>query len=308
MNMISNRTELKALLKAALHSRKAGLEFSKPSTLNLDNKYNSIHILKMARNLTLPEIAVLIELSRKREEGLALLRKNIIDEGTENLLAAGKVKQDIILSREASLVLETFQTAAEAFLYYKINNLEKAINSLYQSIETLQALHNFFGYEAEIRRIHLAKNIIRAQSFAGKVKAAIHLSCDLLKYISGDSNGWPLYMKEWKNIEQISIEEKLVISDQILNEIAILVSNHSIFSNHISICLVDLINNIEHNKDMSKVVLWLKAYHALTINRKEDFLIYAIQFFKSGSGFLYDAWKQLEKSVDNIEMCYRCNI
>lgn len=301
MAFAAGNIKLNRLWNEADQARKIGAESENNFYINLDQKYNSSYILKLAKNLSLPEISLLFSLSKQREYGLSLLRDNKFEIGSEELVKAKKIPDEIKLSSEAILVIDTFQSAAEAFLYYKVKKMDEAINLLYQAIESLKQLHNIYGYECEIRRIHLARNIIRSLSLAGKTKESFLMAFNLLKYISGDISAWPIHVSDWQNVETITLEERLILSDQVLSEISILMSNKLLFDDDIARHLENLLDFLQSKSEMAKVYVWLCANYSLSQNDYESFLTHSINFFKDGQGFLHNAWKQMEEKLEELK-------
>lgn len=267
------------LLEAVYNAIEKGNQVHPDSSLDIDKRYNTAYILRISKSLNLLEISALLNLSNQREQGLSLLRKGDLSTGAALLKAAGET--DVELSEEARLLLETFQTAAEAFLHFKLTNYDQATSLLYQAIRSLEKLHDDHGHEAEVRRIHLARNLVHVLSHAGRGKEAILLNCRLFEYLTG-SKPWPIpSVTTCDPLEKISQQEKVMLAGQLLAEMDYLLINPPFLRQEMSKICIDLVQVISAHPSLQVVAYALATQHALFLGQEQLFLECALSFFSS---------------------------
>jgi hypothetical protein len=288
---------MKELLNNINLIREYGLKHGQKFNTNLDEQYSALFMQKLTESLPSLEVKFISSLSNKREEGLSLLRKGAISEGSEILSKLRFSIQKTNTSKETFLVLDTFQSAAEAYLHYRTSEFSSAIKMTLQSIESLRILRTEFNHDLEIRKIHLTVNMIRIMVSNQNSEEALVHSCNLLKYIWLNHKICPFESNSWGNRENISIEEKLILSDQIINEIGILIRKKSVDSALIVNSLEDLINEFSCITEANKINLWLKTQIEFNSQNLELFINTTTSFFKDGPEYLHYSWRHLENQI-----------
>src|SRR5215211_3025779 len=108
---------IRALAMEAVTAYRAGLARPPESRFDLARLFSSKYLLRMARALTLAEISTLLEAEVLRESGLSLARSGDFVASAHALAQTRSICHNQDLSAEATLAAETFQSAAEAYLY-----------------------------------------------------------------------------------------------------------------------------------------------------------------------------------------------
>lgn len=271
------------------------------SDLNLDKIYSNLLMQRLTESLPSLEMKFVGLLSNRREEGLKLLKKGSVSEGSEDLMKLRNLIQNTKISKEAFLFLDTFQSAAEAYLYYKTGQFSNAIKVLLQSIESQRILRVEFNHNCEIRKVHLTVNIIRIMIANQNFDEALLHSCNLLKYIWLNHEMWPFESCFWGEKEILSIEEKMSLSDQIFNEIGVLIRKKLITNIIIISSLKNLKNDLNYIDGTDKVNLWLETQIAFNSHNFTFFINTSTSFFKNGPEYLYYSWKHLENQLLGLD-------
>ena len=292
---------MKELLNNANLIKEHGLKHGHRPNVNFDEQYSALFMQKLTESLPSLEVEFISSQSNRREEGLSLIRKGAVSDGSEVLSKSRYLIQKTIISKETFLILDTFQSAAEAYLHYKTGEFSSAMKMTLQSIESQRILRVEFNHNFEIRKVHLTVNIIRIMvSNQNSEEALIH-SCNLLKYIWLDNKICPFESNSWGNKENISIEEKMILSDQIINEIGILIRKKSVDSALIIHSLEDLKNEFYYITEANKVNLWLKTQIEFNSQNLELFINTTTSFFKDGPEYLHYSWKHLEGQLSILD-------
>lgn len=292
---------MKELLNNANLIKEYGLKHGHRPNVNFDEQYSALFMQRLTESLPSLEVKFISSLSNRREEGLSLLRKGAISEGSEILSELRYSIQKTRISKETFLILDTFQSAAEAYFHYRTSEFPSAIKMTLQSIESQRILRVEFNHNFEIRKIHLTVNIIRIMVSNENSEEALVHSCNLLKYIWLNSKSCPFESNFWGNKEMISTEEKMILSDQIINEIGILIRKKSVDSALIIHSLEDLKNEFYNITEASKVNLWLKTQIEFNSQNLELFINTSTSFFKDGPEYLHYSWRHLESQLSVLE-------
>lgn len=271
--------KFEVLLEAVHEAIERSNQVRPDSSLDIDRRYNTAYILRISKSLSLPEISMLLSLSEMREQGLLLLRKDDLPAGMALLEAAGQPCSHVELSEEALLLLESFQTAAQAFLQFKLAAYDEAVSLLYRAIDSLETLHDLYGHEAAVRRIHLARNIVHVLSRANRGEEALCLNSELLKYLTGN-NPWPIHTEAAGSLlEEISRQEKIMLGGQLLMEMDYLLIKPPLPRKEMSEVCIDLIQTISAQAELQVVACALAAQHALFEDDELLFLKHTLSFF-----------------------------
>ena len=217
--------DLRSLLLKTIEVQRKDTGGAGPPDLMLDKKYSARDLMKTASRATLPEITVLLRASGIREEGLTSVRAGDITKGELLLRAARRIVSEAGLSKEALLSAESYQYPAEAYLQYKKGEYDRAEASVLQSIMLCEVLHDEFDHQVEVRRIHLARNVVRVKTRAGDYEEALRMASLLVGYVEGDQAQWPLLQRPMARApDPLLAEERWFLMDQVLGEIALLVT------------------------------------------------------------------------------------
>ena len=128
------------------------------------------------------------------------------------------------LSTEAMVLAEWFQTPAEAYVQYRRGDTSGAEALLLQAVEACIPLRARYGYRVELRRIHLARNVVRVRDEAGRPLEALELAHQLVDYIEGVSEAWPWPQSVVVEPDVPDLDVRLVLTDQVLGDVARLLS------------------------------------------------------------------------------------
>jgi hypothetical protein len=223
---IDDDIKLKHQIRAAIKAYNKGLTSHFALRFDSDKKYHEEYLSKMAVQLSREEIATIDAASATREKGLHLIRSGDLVGGALALKEATVVFEYAKLSKEAKLIIDSYQMAAEAYLHYSKGIFSEAYKSLIKAIKFCHLLRDDYGYPIEVRRIHLARNIVRVLSFSGEHIVAMEIACLLIRYLNGEQDSWPLTsLKLTSTPETMEMEEKCCLVDQILAEITLLINN-----------------------------------------------------------------------------------
>lgn len=208
----------RALLMKVWESHQKGLARPLTRGRNLERVYDTLQVLAMAERLDVKEIGTLGMATDCRERGLKAARDGHLAEAIPLVAGAREIYESAKLSSEAADCAETFQTAAESYVEYRLGDYAAAALSMTRSLRICEALANAYGYPLEMRRIHLARNIARIQAFAGETNAALRISALLLQYISGNEKAWPLPYSGQARRHFLEDDAAQFVLDQVLAE------------------------------------------------------------------------------------------
>lgn len=296
--------ELRALLLKAIELQRKGARQDAHPQLTSDRKYNTQHILKIARNASLPEIRALVVASAIREKGLAFVKAGDIADGAEWLREARRVYGEAALSREARLSADSFQYPAEAYLQYTGGEYGRAEASLLQAITLCHALRDDYHHQVEVRRIHLARNVVRVKTRAGSREKALKMASLLVGYLEGHEAQWPLRELRMASArDPLLPEERWALLDQVLGEIALLATRRYPMSCDLLSGAGLLFTNDSNRSvgEFAQVHAWLSARGAIVEGDVRGFLAHSIAFFAKGRGHLSQAWRELTR--DLMDLC-----
>jgi hypothetical protein len=292
--------ELERLAHRAIEAHRRGAGFPGAQGVNLEERFNAEYVLRMARTLSLPEIAVTMRAGRARESGLALIRNGDQSGGAALLREARLILEEAGLSREALIAAESFQHPAEAFLFYRQGAWDEAVASLLTAIELCDTMREEFDYAVEVRRIHLARNIIRVKTRSGDCAGAAGKIGPLLEYTLGNVTKWPLgKVPMTRDPEVMESAERLSLVDQILGEIALLLPWGRVITPETrAVGGLALEATLDTRRaECGQVSKWLAARRAALHGNLAGFLTSAASFFAEGPWHLGQAWKDLSAGL-----------
>lgn len=260
--------------------------------LRLDDKFNALHLLRLAKNLALGEIGVLMTATERREAGLSLARAGIPSKAWEFMRVARSLCAEADLSIEAQLVASSFQLAAEAFVWFKTGSHREAETALCAALEAAVRLHDEFGYDIEVRRIHLLRNLVRVFTESGRSEDALVLALKLLSYIECPA-AWPSpYGAVRHPPDALSVDEQDAMLDQVLGEITLLLERQRELSGKLA--------DFDLECQPSRARLRLAALAALTEADSDRFLKIAARFFVLGPGQMLQTWRAMESQYGKL--------
>jgi hypothetical protein len=295
--------DLRSLLLKTIEVQRKDPGGAVPPDLMLDKKYNARDLAKTARSATLPEITVLLRASGMREKGLTSVRAGDTTKGELLLRAARRIFSEAGLSKQALLSGESYQYPAEAYLQYKKGEYDRAEASLLQSIMLCHVLHDEFDHQVEVRRIHLARNVVRVKTRAGDFEEALRMASLLVGYVEGDQAQWPLLQRPMARApDPLLPEERWGLMDQVLGEIALLVTRRRATSlQFVNGSAGWLFAGGKCDGEFARVQAWLAARRASIEGDAAGFLTHGTAFFAEGRRYLRQAWHELTQ--DLIEFC-----
>ena len=297
--------ELRSLLLEAINLQQVGASQARRPELTSDRKYNAAHIVKIARNASLLEVTVLVRASEIREKGLAFIKAGDSASGAEWLRESRRMYSEAGLSREAQLSADSFQYPAEALLQYRRGDYGQAAASLLQAIVQCHSLRDDYQHQVEIRRIHLARNVVRVKTVAGNREEALRIAGLLVGYVAGDETQWPLPELRMRSApDPLRTEERWALMDQVLGEVALLITRATEISPNLHSGSAGRLFRNDDNRavgEFAQVYAWLAARRAITEGDAREFLTQSIAFFAEGRGNLNRAWSEL--TVDLMDLC-----
>lgn len=298
-----DRVETRSLLDGVFNAWKSGLPGHRDSGIDAKKIFSTHYLLKMGTRLSLPEVTTLLEAEKLQAEGLSRARGGDIAGSAKALRLAKEICAVVYFSYEASLAANTFQTAAEAYLHYKSGNFDDARSLIFQSIDSCGTLNDEFGYNMEMRRIHLGRNIIRIESIAGDFDPAMRHAIWMIRYIGGLRQFWPFpEMSEWRISVSLSEQEGWWCMDEILGDIAFLLTRPNPIGVEWHREVRPYLEVSANGEKFLKVSLWLNALEAAAEGNISCFLRNTIQFFSSEFCYLRNARRLLLERV--VEECY----
>jgi len=287
--------KLRAAALEAIASSAANARANLQIEADIEKRYNSAHLLKLAQGVSLNDIAVTLRSAAMREKGLERLRAGDMGLGARLLVAARDLYKREELCREAFQSAVSFQFAAEAYLHYKRMSYQRAEALLLHSIAACEILHDEFGHDIEVRRVHLAANIVRVRRSAGSHSASFELATALVAYLYEAAARWPL--SHHVSVNRLDSREIRGLADQILDAAFAVNSPAAKLASQ------------EFERAFAKfgqalslpqaIVSWLRSQDQLSRDEVEGAIIHAIAFFGDNQG-LPRLTRRLRSQVESI--------
>jgi hypothetical protein len=290
---------LQALAREAFAQRDAALaRITRPSR-SLDQTLDAQHVLVMAERLSLADLETLGEATALREAGLQAARGGDLERGFALVAEAREQYRDAPLCNEARLSAETFQTAAEAYVHYRMGDQAEADVLLLRAIETGYALTAGYGYDFDLRLVHLGRNIARVRAEAGRAEDALDLAALLVRVIEGESDRWP-----WPTLARapgrLSGEAAWMAMDQVVAEIALALRSPGAAALHARAERDGWLDFNPSVLSFDRAYDFISAYRALAIGDDARFLRDAARFFAGGADKLPTSWRRMDADVQEI--------
>jgi hypothetical protein len=209
------------LIEAARAARERGLSLTLPRLPNMEHRTGVHYVIDLSRRLTQPEIALLGRATEMREQALVKARGGSLADARRELAATEQFVVDQVRSEEGRLTARSFQAAAEAFLEHVEKRHEVARNLLLEALALCKRLRTEYGHRLEIRRVHLARNIVRLVWAAEGHQEAWDLGASLLEYVWVADSRWPLGEAtdvDSAERETLRLDERTFLTDQLLSE------------------------------------------------------------------------------------------
>lgn len=273
-----------------------------PRLRNLEGSYDARYAVEVARRLPLEEITSLGRATDLREEGLAFARSGDRDRGAELVAESRRHFEGAGLSPEALLLAEWFQTPAEAYVQYRCGDFADAEASLMRAIEVCVTLRADFGYRVEVRRVHLARNIVRVRNYGGRPLDALELAHHLVDYIEGVPSAWPWPSTAIASPDVPSLDVRLLVMDQVLGDVARVLSTARSDA-------ADLLRAADDSgwfrvgqerESIERARIWLAARSMAVRGEWDAFLQLAGMFFAEPPGRLGKAWYELTDDLVTV--------
>ncbi len=299
----NNNADLHDLVSKTISSYRHGQSRASALRIITDEQYNNQYSQQLAKRLSSFEISIILKVSEVREHGLALARSGDFQNGGKALDAAREISVETNLSRETLITIESYQAPADAYLQYKRKEYSEASASLLAALKACQILRDEYSHNVtDGRRIHLVRNIIRVESVAGNPNEAMRLASSLLRYIEGCNECWPFPELRLLTLpEPLASEEKLVLMDQILEEIALLLANPKDTAKQLLKVSESYLFQRDIDSQFARVHSWLAAMRASVEEDLVGFLNNAILFFSEGPDYLDQAWRKMVQHF--VQVC-----
>lgn len=287
---------------ATLEQYAQGLARPRPMVRNLEQAFDALQVMSMAQRLPVGEIEALGEATDLREGGLRLARSGQPDRGAGLIAEARELFESAGLSHEARACAETYQTAAEAYVDYRGARYLAAEQALLEALRTSKILRDEYGYSAEMRRVHLARNVVRVKAAAGEQLGALELAVMLVRHIAGEANAWPWPSLALAEPEALTVEQGWFVLDQVLVEIArVLTSTNPAAADVLA--LADRSGRVAlpvAGSEFGRVADWMAARRAAVLGDLAAFLDAAGLYFAGGPGQLVQAWREMARELIHV--------
>lgn len=182
----------------------------------IELRFDAQQVITMAQRLPVREIEALGECTDLREAGLRAARAGELVVGARLVGEARANIERVELGEEAATMFETYQLAAESYLDYRNARCGAAAQRMRGAIAHANKLRTRYGYVVELRRIHLAANLVRIEVQRGHHGAALEGGLGLLDYIAGAPDAWPWRELGINDPDRLSADARLFVVDQVL--------------------------------------------------------------------------------------------
>ena len=300
----NNNADLHDLVSKTISSYQHGQSRASALRIKTNQQYLDQYLQQLAKRLSSFETSILFKAAELQGRGVTLAKSGDIQNGGKALDAAREISVETNLSREALITIESYQTAADAYLQYKRKEYNEARTSVIAALKACQILRDEYGQNlVELRWLQLVRNIIRVESVAGNLSEAMRLAGSLLRYIESGNECWPFPELPLLTLpEPLALEEKLVVIDQILGEdIASLLANPKDTAKQLLKVGESYLFQRDIDSQFARVHSWLAAMRASVEEDLVGFLNNAILFFSEGPDYLDQAWRKMVKHF--VQVC-----
>lgn len=297
------------LIQATFKSYRQGLQQLKH--INLKNAGNSIkqkaHEIIKSR-LSLEEQFVMSQFTIALNQGLAAARENKFIVAEHFLGESQGYIGTKTLSTEASLICQSFQEAAQAYLDYRQHNFEDAQKHILKALDVDILLEQNHGYDQQVihaHRLEMIINLTKIHFRAMNFEQAIDLAGCTLGYITGIVPVLP-FSGEWSPelVELLPPELAKAHLQTITREIALTLAgkdrqvSHQLFK-----LAVRYLRSRNHSNChyQSEIKAWFLVKEAFIDNNVPEFLELASQFLAGEGANTPLLW--YATVIDLVAMC-----
>ena len=191
------------------------------------------------------------------------------------------------MTREGRFVALNLIKPAESYIRYKQNDYRQAHALMEEALSCSNVLRDEFGYEdMDARRVHLASNLMRLESHSGEARTAARIGFQLLHYVEGDGESWPLTnLAAATNDVRIPAPLRTTAFNQAAWELALLFAHGGKATQAVALEEGDRAAAQRRTKRTHRIeslALWTRARRALAEADHTAFLAQASLFFPEG--------------------------
>lgn len=189
---------------------------------NLEKRHSALYVAELSCRLGADEMRLLNDATNLRENALSLARDGQTDAAQGLIDEAQEFVDKQLVSDEGKLSAMSFHMAAASFVTYVSKDIDTAMVLLTNALKCCQRLKVDYNHNVEMRRVHLARNIVRLQSEMRLHQLAWDTCEQLLCYVWNNRVDWPLDKETNLPLElrsDLRNDEKVHLSDQLLSEL-----------------------------------------------------------------------------------------
>jgi hypothetical protein len=304
---------LEQLFKQGLFSYRAGR--TKPphvsaaaSGAGFDHQLENL----IASRLSLDHQLLMRTSARARARALVAARKNNLIVARQALEESSTILLTSSLSSEAMYITSSFHNAVAAYIHYKHGRFDEARQHVLQALQTDGILIKEYGYKIlELHRIQLGHNLLRIKVAQRQPDEAAQLCANLLSYIEGDQDRWPIPdFKIDGCLSAIPRDLLAAMFNQITGESAILLAGAT--GDETATVFLPLLDFAERNTPTdclhTRAREWLSMKLCFLRKDRNAFLEQVAPFLQHGPGEIVLLWQasvidlyECAESVDLIE-------
>jgi hypothetical protein len=207
-------------LDRALAAYERGRAIPPPPLPNMEQRQGVHYLSDISRHLPEAEIELLARAVERREQALGLARQGDTNQARRLLCEARALVEEQVRSAEGRASALSFHAAALSYVDYAEGAHETGYASMLEALLLCRRLRLDHGHRVEVRRVHLARNVMRLTCAMGRPVDAWTLGGELLGYVWHGS-AWPLGEATAlppERRETLRDDERLFLTDQILSE------------------------------------------------------------------------------------------
>lgn len=192
-----------------------------PRIPNVERRLSVRYVAELSQRLPGAEVELLARATDLRERALVMARAGDTAAARAGLVDAGRFVDRHILSCEGRLSAHSFHAAAAAFVEHVEGQHGIAYQGMIEALGHCRRLRLEFGHSVEVRRVHLARNLVRLIGCLDRHQEAWELDRELLDYIWVSGRPWPLEKGtalDAAQRETLRQDERVFLADQLLSE------------------------------------------------------------------------------------------
>lgn len=285
-------------IREAVEKYALGVEVPAPTMPNLERRLATRYVADVSLRLSEEEIRTLSRATQLREEALDNAHAGEFAVAEEKLARVEDIVENGVTTTEGRLTARSYHAAVVAFLQFRTGEQGRALASLEEALDCCLRLSEEFGHTVSVRRIHLARNVVRVRSSREEYTSALGLAHDLIEYIRHDAS-WPLGADTSPPASsRLDDTERRFVTDQTLSEIPVVAS--ALRSGEPSE-FADPFDQIPKNRWSA----WrggevLRLCRLATKHRDGCFVEEASEYFEAGKGYLPMTWGKLENLFEDV--------